>query len=169
MEIKLVMPCFEYWESYKEFYSQMDHEGCVKGMDWDGISRPEVYFQEAQDMREGRNLEGLVPCTNFWIIANDEYVGRMSIRHELNDHLREYGGHIGYEVRPKARRKGIASRALKLALDYCRSELKLCEVMLTCDDGNVASIKTIERNKGKLLEVKKTSSRVSRYYKISLS
>ncbi len=88
-------------------------------MDWDGGSSPEVYFQDALDMKEGRSLGKLIPATNFWIIANNEYVGRMSIRHELNDWLRNYGGHIAYEVKASARRKGIATSALAIALKYC--------------------------------------------------
>lgn len=98
MEVKLIMPCEEYWNSYYLSYDEVDHNGCVKGMDWDGESEPSVYFQDAQDMKNGNNLGDLVPATNFWIMAGDEYVGRMSIRHELNDWLRNYGGHIGYEI-----------------------------------------------------------------------
>lgn len=163
------MPCEMYWDSYKDSYEEMDHEGCVKGMDWDGESVPEAYFQDAQNMRDGRELGDLVPATNFWIILDNEYVGRMSIRHELNDWLRNYGGHIGYEVKLSARRRGVATKALALALDYCRDDLNLSEVMLTCDDKNIASIKTIEKNGGLLSEKKNDQSgRLSRYYRIKL-
>lgn len=169
MNIELIMPCEMYWDSYKDAYEEMDHKGCVKGMDWDGESVPEVYFQDAQNMRDGRELGDLVPATNFWIILDNEYVGRMSIRHELNVWLRNYGGHIGYEVKLSARRRGVATKALALALDYCRDHLNLSEVMLTCDDKNIASIKTIEKNGG-LLSGKKNdqSGRLSRYYRIKL-
>lgn len=53
MNIELIMPCEMYWDSYKDAYEEMDHEGCVKGMDWDGESVPEVYFQDAQNMKNG--------------------------------------------------------------------------------------------------------------------
>ena len=163
------MPSKEYWESYKESYNEMSHDGCVKGMDWDGKSSPEAYFQEAIEMKEGRNLGELICATNFWVIADNEYVGRMSIRHELNDWLRNYGGHIGYEIKISSRRKGIATKALALALKYCQVELNLKEVMLTCDDQNIGSIKTIEKNNGLLKEKRNDQSgRLSRYYIIEL-
>ncbi len=44
MKVKLIMPCLEYWESYKNSYNEIDHNGCVKGMDWDGKSDPTTYF-----------------------------------------------------------------------------------------------------------------------------
>src|SRR5450432_2163950 len=43
---------------------------------------------------------GLVPATELWIIDADGYAGRISIRHELNEYLATYGGHIGYIIRP---------------------------------------------------------------------
>jgi predicted acetyltransferase len=169
MNIKLIMPCEKYWSSYQESLSEIEWEGDVKGMNWDGKSTAEQYFTDALDMKQGKNLEGLVPCTNFWIIADDEYVGRMSIRHELNEWLRNYGGHIGYEVKTSARKKGIATMALTLALDYIKNELRLKDLLLTCADDNMASIKTIEKNHGKLLETKTDQDRrLSRYYQILL-
>ena len=92
----------------------------------------------------------------------------MCKRNELNDWLKNYGGHIGYEVKKSARKKGIATSALALALRYCRDDLRLNEVMLTCDDQNIASIKTIEKNGGKLRERKNQDERLSRYYTIKL-
>jgi len=170
MKVRLVMPCLEYWESYKNSYNEIDHNGCVKGMDWDGHSEPSIYFQDAQDMRDGNNLGDLVPATNFWIMAGDEYVGRMSIRHELNDWLRNYGGHVGYEIKTSARRNGYATKAMKLAVDYCKAELSLAELLVTCADDNIPSIKIIENNGGVLNETKPDqSNRLSRYYILKLS
>lgn len=165
MNIKLIMPCLEFWESYKNSYWEIDHDGYVKGMDWDGKSGPLTYFQDAKDMRDGINLGTLVPATNFWIIVGDEYVGRMSIRHELNDWLRNYGGHVGYEIKISARRKGYATEAMRLAIDYCKSELDLTEILMTCADDNIPSIKVIEKNGGLLKETKPDEdNRLSRYY-----
>lgn len=82
-----------------------------------------------------------------------EVVGFIQLRHELTDFLREIGGHIGYSVRPSRRREGHAARALGLALDRAR-ELGLGRVLITCDDGNPASYRTIERNGGVLQDVR---------------
>mgnify|MGYP000277114283 CR=1 FL=1 len=169
MDVQLIMPCKEYWSSYESSLEEIDWKGDVKGMNWDGESSAEKYFLDAQDMKEGKNLEGLVPCSNFWIIFEGQYCGRMSVRHELNDWLRNYGGHIGYEVKVSMRQKGVATKALSLALEYCKNELNLSEVLLTCSDSNLASIKTIEKNSGILIEKKiDTDNRLSRYYSIQL-
>ena len=168
MKVKLLMPSKVFWDSYKVSFYEMNCKGDVKGMNWDGESSPEQYFIDAQDMRDGKNLDGLVPCTNFWIIIDNEYCGRMSIRHELNDRLRNYGGHIGYEIKTSARRRGIATLALAEGLSYCWESLNLNELLLTCDNENLASIKTIEKNGGTLIEKRNDQDgRLSRYYKIT--
>ncbi|MFD5224306.1 GNAT family N-acetyltransferase [Microbacterium sp. NPDC058342] len=87
--------------------------------------------------------EGHVPCDYFWITEGDEVVGFISFRRELNEWLRSYGGHIGYAVRPSRRRRGIARAALALVLDRARSN-GYHRVMLTCDDDNTGSSRTIE-------------------------
>lgn len=60
--------------------------------------------------KEGRNLpKGFAPESVFWLIDDEEFIGRASIRHELTPHLREIGGHIGYEIRPSKRRQGYGT------------------------------------------------------------
>lgn len=168
MDVKLKLPGPTYWKSYFESLDEIDRDGDVKGMNWDGLTTPGQYFKDALDMKEGRNLGSLVACTNFWIIYEDEYCGRMSIRHELNEFLRSFGGHIGYEVKTSARKKGIATKALSLALEYCRDELHLHDLLLTCADDNIGSIKTIEKNGGTLIQKKTSENRISRFYQIKI-
>ncbi|GAB3811706.1 GNAT family N-acetyltransferase [Tessaracoccus terricola] len=96
--------------------------------------------------------KGLVHNDLFWITDADEVVGFVSIRHELNDWLRRFGGHIGYSVRPSRRRRGYARAGLALALERCR-ELGLERVLVTCDDDNVGSYRTIEGAGGVLEDV----------------
>jgi predicted acetyltransferase len=50
-------------------------------------------------------------------------------------------------VRPSRRAQGHASRALALAVRRC-AELGIDRVLLTCDEDNLASARTIERNEG---------------------
>ncbi|HEV2637296.1 MAG TPA: GNAT family N-acetyltransferase [Actinocrinis sp.] len=95
-----------------------------------------------------RSFSG-VPCTTYWWVDGDEYLGRIAIRHELNDALREEGGHIGFDVRPTARQQGHASAMLRAALTVC-SSLGIEEALLTCVLDNAASRKVIEANGGVL-------------------
>ncbi|GAA4588507.1 putative acetyltransferase [Actinoplanes octamycinicus] len=92
---------------------------------------------------------GYVPSTNLWLTDGDEYLGRLAIRHRLTDRLREGGGHIGYDVRPSARRRGHATRMLHDALPFARA-LGITSALLTCDVDNVISRRVIERNGGVL-------------------
>jgi len=70
-------------------------------------------------------------------------LGTINLRHYLNDFLKEGGGHIGYSTRPNERRKGYATAMLKLCLEKCR-EQGIMDVLVSCDDNNIASRKTIE-------------------------
>lgn len=76
-------------------------------------------------------------------------VGVSNLRHELTPFLRHEGGHIGYGVRPSARRKGYATEMLRQTLDYAR-DLGLERVLVTCGADNMPSQKTILRNGGVL-------------------
>lgn len=96
---------------------------------------------------ETERKPGYVPCTYLWIVEGDTFLGSLAIRHELNDFLLNEGGHIGYSVRPSARRRGHAAKALADALPLAR-ELGIPRVLLTCDEDNAGSRATIEKNGG---------------------
>lgn len=88
-------------------------------------------------------------------------VGRVSIRHELNDFLANFGGHIGYCVRPAYRRRGYAGAMLRQALVVARSA-GVDRVLLTCDDGNEASASIIERAGGVLEDIRVAQDGIGR-------
>ncbi|MFC4784353.1 GNAT family N-acetyltransferase [Nocardioides sp. MAHUQ-72] len=96
---------------------------------------------------------GWVSCDYFWIVDAGEMIGFLALRHRLNDYLLEQGGHIGYSVRPARRREGHASRALALAVSRA-AELGLDRVLVTCDDDNLGSRRTIENGGGELEDVR---------------
>ena len=89
--------------------------------------------------------ENKVPATQF--ILTDTETGRiygmLQVRHDLNEYLQKFAGHIGYSVRPTERRKGYAKKMLKLALKYCKETLGLKRVMVSCLVENEASRRTI--------------------------
>jgi len=71
-------------------------------------------------------------------------VGRISIRHRLNDYLSIVGGHIGYAVVPSFRRQGLATEMLRQGLIIARSD-GVDRVLVTCDDDNEGSFRAVER------------------------
>lgn len=106
--------------------------------------------------------------TLSWIVDEREpqrILGSISLRHRLNDFLLQVGGHIGYGVRPSARRQGVATAALTLALDQAKA-LGLRQALITCQDDNTASARTIERNGGALEDIRETPDHgtVRRYW-----
>ncbi len=103
----------------------------------------------AQRLEETPRPEGFVPDTELWLLDGDEFLGRIGIRHRLTPFLLEVGGHIGYDVRPSARRRGHATAMLREALVVARS-LGIDPALLTCDADNVASRAVIERSGGVL-------------------
>jgi predicted acetyltransferase len=60
-------------------------------------------------------------------------------------------GHVGYSVVPWKRRRGYATRALKLLLPLARAE-GLAYIEVTTDADNFASRRVIEANGGTLIE-----------------
>lgn len=91
--------------------------------------------------------EGIVPSTVLWWVEGDLYLGRLAIRHSLNAWLRDFGGHIGYVVRPSARGQGHATRMLAASLPLAAG-LGIDPALVTCDDTNLASRRVIEANGG---------------------
>jgi predicted acetyltransferase len=112
------------------------------------------YLDVLDERERGVNLPpGHVPSSSLFAFDGARIVGRVSIRHRLNDVLRRAGGHIGYVVVPEFRRRGYATAMLRLALRFAHDRIGLDRVLVTCDDDNVGSIRTIQNNGGVLEDV----------------
>lgn len=113
------------------------------------------YLHVLADQERGIDLPSPehVPSTFLFAFLGARIVGRASIRHRLNVHLERVGGHIGYVVVPEFRRQGHATAILRLSLQFARDRLGIDRVLVTCDDDNVGSIRTIEKNGGVLENV----------------
>ncbi|MEU6554085.1 GNAT family N-acetyltransferase [Streptomyces sp. NPDC046915] len=138
----------------------------------DDLDSPDGFASWVERLRQqsDRSLpvgEGRVHATHWWIVDGETYLGAIDLRHYLNAVLLEGGGHIGYSVRPSARRRGLATWALGAVLLRAPA-LGLDRVLLTCDDGNAGSARTIESNGGVLEEVRSTGIWVKRRYWITL-
>jgi len=113
-----------------------------------------AYLDKLADQRRGTNLPpNTVPSTFLFAFVGPRIVGRVSIRHTLNEFLEKIGGHIGYVVVSEFRRRGYATEILRQALEIAREDLGIRRVLVTCDDDNVGSIRTIEKNGGRLENV----------------
>lgn len=111
--------------------------------------------------------EGRVLGTQFISVRKSDgrIIGFVNLRHELNDYLLKYGGHIGGSVRPSERKKGYGSEQLKICIKYCK-ELGIDDVLITCKDWNIASKTSIMKVGGKFenVETDKDGNNLERYW-----
>ena len=90
--------------------------------------------------------EGYISNTKYWLIDNNEYIGSFTLRHDVNENLMKWGGHIGYIVAPSKRGHGYAFAGLKLVLAEA-AKLGLKRVLITCNTENNASFAVINKAK----------------------
>ena len=146
-DLELIKPRIEYADeimAYKrEFIGTQDRMNGTGGLenfddpsDW--INQCRLY-ENRETMPKDR-VEG----EQFMLVrkTDNKVLGMINFRHYLNDYLAEYGGHIGYSVRPTERRKGYSRKMLALCLEVCK-KYGLEKVLLTCMTGNEASRRTI--------------------------
>ncbi len=115
-------------------------------------------YEEMLDRNERmKNLEyaysiNRCPGSTYFLIrvSDNKIIGMINIRHDLNEAMKRFGGHIGYGIRPTERKKGYNKINLYLGLIKAK-ELGLDRVMLDCDVNNIGSDKTI-RALGGILE-----------------
>jgi predicted acetyltransferase len=129
----------------KQAHVELTHDHFDFAIDLDTVADWAGYIARADEKRRGVNLAAdRVPATFLLATVGEEVVGRTSIRHELNEFLSQRGGHIGYAVRPAFRQRGYATEILRQSLIVARS-IGIQRALITCDDTNAASAKTIER------------------------
>jgi predicted acetyltransferase len=110
-----------------------------------------VYIDKLHNKSKGNDLpSGLVPVTTFWLVKDNQIIlGESRLRHGLTPALEEFGGHIGYNIRPSQRRKGYGTLLLALTLEKA-GLLGMRRVRVTCDTDNIGSVRIIENNGGML-------------------
>jgi predicted acetyltransferase len=164
----LAEPSVAYQVSFIQSVQEFQAEGRQLHYNLKGLNDDfGAFVQGLHDLKDRSKLKpGLVPGSDFWLIDDDQFIGRLSLRYELNEYLLMIGGHIGYEIRPSKRKQGYGTEILRLGLEKAR-ELGLRRVLVTCDEDNIGSKKIIEHNGGKLenaLEIDGEPVRKLRYW-----
>jgi len=163
--MELVRPSAKYKRSFLEAlpeYDVKDPSQRYARLDGEAMGDFDHFVREETEKSEGKHLpEGFVPETVWWLVDQGEYIGRVSIRHELTPYLLKVGGHIGYDIRPSKRGQGYGSMILQLALPKAK-ELGIDKVLVTCDETNKPSRKIIEKAGGVLEDKQPTESGVAK-------
>ncbi|MGN9163416.1 GNAT family N-acetyltransferase [Clostridium sulfidigenes] len=168
---KLVKPTLSMEKEYVNYITEWEatEEKIVpNAAKRDSMSFKELVTKWKEYESERMYEKGLVPSSMYFLIDNHNKIyGAIDIRHELNDYLLQYGGHIGYGIRPSQRRKGYASQMLTLALPISK-KLGINKALITCDKNNVGSAKTIMNNGGILENEVINGNEVTQRYWIEL-
>ena len=156
--MNLVEPSERYHRSFLAALGEYHREGLHTELDPRLLAGPPGFrrwLAEMHDAGVGGTAPGerdRVPHRILWWTDGDEYLGRSRLNLRLNEELTEFGGHIGYDIRPAARGRGHATALLRATLRVAR-EAGIDSALLTCAPGNHASRRVIERNGGVLTDV----------------
>ncbi|WP_440109517.1 GNAT family N-acetyltransferase [Paenibacillus sp. QZ-Y1] len=151
-KVRLVKPSVEYQSTYLAFYEDWIESG-ESMVPWVIAKEPypfEEMLASLQRSEQGIDIpEGWVRDSTYWLVTerDNNVVGAVNIRHELNEKLLNGGGHIGYGIRPGERHNGYGSEILRLSLEKTR-ELGITKVLVVCDACNEPSKRVILRNGG---------------------
>lgn len=152
LEIILVKPTIEYKQQAKEMIEEAKKYDANNADIWAGYSSMQKYehyeewLKKLESDLDFENIKlGRVPAATYFAVrkSDNKIVGIINIRYELNEYLENYGGHIGYSIRPTERRKGYGRKQLVLALEKCL-ETSRDKVLITCRENNKGSARIIE-------------------------
>ena len=147
--LKLIKPSEKYKKSFlKSLKKRADMEE-ISVEKYDLVKSDfKKYVLEMKFRAQGKSLnKGYVPESVYWLVDGEEFFGRVSVRHKLSKHLKNIGGHIGYDINPYFRKRGYGKEILRLGLKKAKL-LGLKKVLITCNETNIGSRKIIESNGG---------------------
>lgn len=157
---------------HKEMILEMAKEYDGNNEDYNGaffIKNIENYEEKVKELDDASNgilaNPSFVPYTAYVFIVDNKIVGVGSLRHYLNEYLENFGGHIGYSIRPSERKKGYAKMALKLLLEEAKNK-GIETVIVTCNETNIGSRKVIEANNGEFINKIENDNKVTYRYTI---
>lgn len=147
---RLVAPCSEFAASYRSYIEELQANGeklipfplMLAHDDFEAL----VDTLTANSRGE-RLPDGFVPNSTFWLMVSGDIVAVSNLRHRLTPALERRGGHIGYSVRPRCRRRGYGTLVLRLTLGEA-AKIGVTKALVTCGKDNVGSARVIQANGG---------------------
>lgn len=101
----------------REAHAELAAEGFEFLLDLHDSEPWAAYIDRLDRLRRGLDVPAdRVPATFLIAEVGGELVARTSVRHTLDPYLARVGGHVGYGVRQRARRRGHATEILHRSL-----------------------------------------------------
>jgi predicted acetyltransferase len=147
--LRLVRPEVDFRDSFLEMADEFESEGDARYSL--ALSDLESYLANSRKWAAGVDLPpDRVRMDEWWLFDGTRVLGGGRLRHQLTPGLELDGGHIGYDIRPSARRKGHGHQILGLLLAKAANDLN--RVLITCETTNRASARIIESAGGSPIE-----------------
>jgi predicted acetyltransferase len=149
---RLVAPSTQFERSYRTYIEELQANG--EELIPFPLALPSDTLEDlaatlAANSRGERLPEGFVPHSTFWLVLGSDIIAVSNLRHRLTPGLERRGGHIGYSVRPRCRRRGYGTLVLRLTLREA-GKLGVAKALVTCGKDNVGSAMVIRANGGVL-------------------
>ena len=147
--MRFVLPTEENKKDVLDFYEEFENhdETCIGFALYKDFSS---WLTQMKNRKSGTNLPKGYVRENFYLCyENEKLIGVFSLKFELTEYLFNFGGHIGYAVRPSMRNQGWATKILKQGLEVAR-DYKFKKLLVVVDEDNLPSIHVVLHNKGML-------------------
>jgi len=143
----------QYYDSIMQYRNEMlesnsTFDGCSSLDKYEDIEKWHLncnLFESVYTLPPGYSLG-----FEYLYLCDDEVVGMINMRPDALNHpyLKQFGGHIGYSIKPSKRQTGIGTKMLKEFLPICKDIYKLDKILITCLEENIGSKKIIINNGG---------------------
>ena len=170
-KIKLIVPTIKYKDKALQFKKEFldNNENVINGSEL--LDKTESYEEWLQSVTNNADIntvnpEWVLTDTFFAVDDNDEIVGIIDLRHELNEFIQDFGN-SGYSVRPSERRKGYATEMLRLIKEVAK-RVGLDSLQHSVERSNEPSVKTIKKNGGLYERSFEFEGEIADVYKVKL-
>ena len=114
--MKLVFPTELHELAVNDFYNEIQNDK-TNIIGFNGFDNYSSWLSHMRSRLSGIHLpEYMVRASDYLCFEKEKLIGVFSLKHTLNAYLFQFGGHVGYAVRPSERGKGYATKILSLGL-----------------------------------------------------